>query len=89
MAQQALNGNISVEDITESMFQQYLLTAKYPDPDLILRTSGEMRLSNFLLWQSAYTELFFLDKTWPEMTKDDFLSILDHYAQGRHRRFGK
>jgi undecaprenyl diphosphate synthase len=58
-------------------------------PDIFLRTSGEMRLSNFLLWQMAYTELFFLNKNWPELTKDDFLNVLRSYAYCRQRRFGR
>jgi len=75
--------------ITEELFTQYLQTKQYPDPDLILRTSGEMRLSNFLLWQSAYSELFFVDKTWPEMEKNDFDTMIQHYSNNRHRRYGK
>jgi len=61
----------------------------FVDPDIILRTSGEMRLSNFLLWQSAYSELFFIDKTWPEITKDDLLKVIRSYSKGRKRRYGK
>ena len=59
------------------------------NPDLLIRTSGELRLSNFLLWQMAYAELFFVDKKWPELDKDDLLHVLRTYAIGRQRRFGK
>jgi undecaprenyl diphosphate synthase len=89
IVQEVLSGNLTLQDLTEARFHQELLTASCPDPDVIVRTSGEMRLSNFLLWQSAYSELFFIEKTWPEVEKQDFVQVLDHYAQGRHRRFGK
>ena len=59
------------------------------EPDVLIRTSGEVRLSNFLLWQLAYAELFFLDKKWPELEKQDLLEVLRSYARGRERRFGK
>ena len=59
------------------------------DPDVLIRTSGEVRMSNFLLWQMAYTELFFLSKTWPEITKGDLLNVIEEYATGRKRRFGQ
>ena len=66
-----------------------LLTKDSPDPDILVRTSGEMRISNYLLWQLAYAELFFLDKNWPELQKDDFLQVIRSFASGRSRRFGK
>ena len=66
-----------------------LSIANYTDPDILLRTSGEVRISNFLLWQMAYTELFFLSKTWPEITKNDLLTVIEEYATGRKRRFGQ
>jgi len=80
-------------DITERSFQEAMLVPAicpdYPDPDLLIRTSGEYRLSNFLLWELAYTELFFVDWHWPETRKDQFLGILRAYATNRKRRFGK
>jgi len=74
--------------ITKEEFSSYLWTAGIPDPDIIIRTSGEMRLSNFLPWQSAYSELFFPNIFWPDFTKEDFLQILKEFAE-RNRRFGK
>lgn len=71
-------------DVTER-----LLTKDSPDPDVLIRTSGEMRISNYLLWQLAYAELFFLNKNWPEFEKDDFLEVIRSYSIGRKRRFGK
>jgi undecaprenyl diphosphate synthase len=79
--------------VDEATFERHLATnsshAAANNVDLVIRTSGEMRLSNFLLWQVAYAELFFSDRTWPEFTKRDFIDILQNYAQGRQRRFGK
>jgi len=76
------------EKIDESYFKTQLTTGPYPDPELLIRTSGEHRISNFLLWELAYTELYFTDKMWPEFEKDDlYAAILDY--QGRERRFGK
>ncbi len=69
-------------------FDRYLVTADIPDPDLIVRTSGESRLSNYLLWQGAYSELFFVDTLWPDFRKDDFRKALESYAK-RDRRYGK
>lgn len=74
-------------DITEDLFASYLFTADIPDPDLILRTSGESRLSNFLLWQAAYAELIFIDTLWPDFDKKDFDRVIDIYIR-RERRFG-
>lgn len=74
--------NFNMED-----FSDYLVTKGIPDPDIIIRTSGEMRLSNYLLWQGAYSELFFVDKLWPDFGKDDFRAILKAYSN-RDRRFG-
>ncbi|QCE35544.1 di-trans,poly-cis-decaprenylcistransferase [Acetobacteraceae bacterium] len=87
MAQDLLSGKISQDEIKEELVQQYLQTKDIPDPDVIVRTSGEARLSNFLLWQAAYSELVFLDIFWPEFTKKDFEKVLVEYAS-RHRRFG-
>jgi tritrans,polycis-undecaprenyl-diphosphate synthase [geranylgeranyl-diphosphate specific] len=81
-------GDMSVEDIDEKMVSSYLYTADFPDPDLVLRTSGEERVSNFLLWQLAYSELYFTDVFWPGFRKVDFLRAIRTY-QARQRRFGK
>ena len=83
------NGVIKPSEITNSTFESKLLTGGCPDPDLIIRTSGEFRLSNFMLWQLAYSEMFFLDKQWPELTKGDLINVLKDYAKNRQRRFGK
>lgn len=79
-------GVLSVSDIDEAAVQNRLLAKT--DPDLVIRTSGEYRLSNFLLWQMAYSELFFVKKTWPEMRKEDLLEVIRAFAGGRDRRFG-
>lgn len=82
------SGNIRPEQIDDSLFASYLQTKNLPDPDLLIRTSGEMRISNFLLWQTAYTELYVTNILWPDFAEEDFLrAILDF--QGRERRFGK
>lgn len=75
------------EDITEQLFADYLDTSDLPDPELLIRTSGEMRISNFLMWQIAYAELYFTDKLWPEFTKEDLYEAIVNY-QSRERRFG-
>ncbi len=82
-----LRGEIKNEDIDESVISSYLNTAGIPDPELLIRTSGENRISNFLLWQIAYTEFYFTDKLWPEYTKEDFYKALIDF-QNRERRFG-
>jgi undecaprenyl diphosphate synthase len=74
--------------INEKKFSQYLYTAELPDPDLLIRTSGEMRISNFLLWQLAYSELWFTDVYWPDFSKVHLLEAVYDY-QKRKRRFGK
>ncbi|MEZ4194974.1 MAG: polyprenyl diphosphate synthase [Candidatus Paceibacterota bacterium] len=76
------------EPVTEKSFHQLLETREMPDPDLIIRTGGEQRLSNFLPWQSIYSELFFVDTYWPAFTKDEFQRILSEYAK-RERRLGR
>ncbi len=76
-----------VDGLTEEVFSSYLDTAGLPDPDLIIRTSGEQRISNFLLWQAAYAELYFTDTLWPDFEEKDLLAALIDY-QGRQRRFG-
>ncbi|RLF47095.1 MAG: di-trans,poly-cis-decaprenylcistransferase [Thermoplasmata archaeon] len=88
IAQDVKAGKISPSDIDERMVSTYLYTGDIPDPDLILRTSGEERISNFLLWQLAYSELYFTDIYWPEFRKIDFLRAIRSY-QKRQRRFGK
>lgn len=82
------HGRISPKRIDEELFSSYLYTKGIPDPDLLIRTSGEMRLSNFLLWQTSYTELYVTDVLWPDFSEDDFYkAILDY--QNRDRRFGE
>lgn len=76
------------EAVTEAVFAQHLTTREIPDPDLLIRTSGEYRLSNFLLWQCAYTEFYFVDKFWPDFEKDDLYLAIRNF-QRRERRFGK
>ena len=75
------------EEVTDELFARYLTTAGIPDPDLLIRTSGECRLSNFLLWQCAYTEFYFIDKFWPDFEKDDLYLAIRNFQQ-RERRFG-
>ncbi len=82
------NNQIKPDDIDEAMVADHLYTAGQPDPDLLIRTSGEMRISNFLLWQIAYSEIFVTDTLWPDFSKEEYLSILDAYRR-RDRRFGK
>ncbi len=80
-------GQLSPDDITEATVEQALYTAGLPDPDLIIRTSGEQRLSNFLLWQAAYAEFVFVDENWPDFDEASFIRVLQIYS-GRDRRFG-
>lgn len=88
LAQDVKNNKIKSGQIDEKLFHDYLYTDGLPDPDLLIRTSGEMRLSNFLLWQSAYTELYVTEVLWPDFSEKDFyLAICDY--QNRERRFGK
>ncbi|WP_140936691.1 isoprenyl transferase [Sphingobacterium lumbrici] len=88
IAGQVKDGRLNVEDISEDIFQQHLYTADLPDPDLMIRTSGEYRISNYLLWQMAYTELWFTSKMWPEFTRNDLFEAIVDFQQ-RERRFGK
>ena len=88
IAEDVQKGILSPKDITEEKFSKYLYTKDLPDPDLILRTSGEERISNFLLWQLAYSELYFSDVYWPAFQKKNFLKAIYTYQQ-RKRRFGK
>jgi undecaprenyl diphosphate synthase len=89
ISKDVMNGVISVDQIGEMHMQQKMLTYHCCDPDVIIRTSGEERLSNFLLWQSAYSELFFLKKQWPELQKEDLIEVIRGFAKGRERRYGK
>ena len=81
------NGEIDINEINKGTFNNYLYTSGMPDPDLLIRTSGEYRISNFLLWQMAYTELYFTNVLWPDFTKDDLFKAIASY-QKRERRFG-
>lgn len=81
-------GIINAEDIDEQLIRTHLTTADIPDPELIIRTSGEYRISNYLLWQSAYSEFYFTETLWPDFNRDAFVKALHEY-QGRERRFGK
>ncbi|WAA13574.1 isoprenyl transferase [Fervidibacillus halotolerans] len=83
----AKNGIINENDLTDELFSQYLMTKDFHDPDLLIRTSGEIRLSNFMLWQIAYTELWFTDVLWPDFNEQLFLDAIEQY-QKRSRRFG-
>ena len=87
IASQVKDGSLGVDDINEDIVANNLYTYYMPDPDLIIRPSGELRLSNFLLWQSAYSELWFADINWPDFTKNDFLKAIADY-QRRNRRYG-
>ena len=88
IATDAVNNKINPDNISQQTIQQYLTTKDYPDPELMIRTSGEYRISNFLLYQLAYTELYFTNTLWPDFRKDNlYNAILDY--QGRQRRFGK
>jgi undecaprenyl diphosphate synthase len=82
------NGIILPENISEEIFNKYLCTHNIPDPELLIRTSGEIRVSNFLLWQLVYTELYFTDTLWPDFGKEEFFTAILDY-QNRERRFGK
>jgi undecaprenyl diphosphate synthase len=87
MAEAAAHGELDPAQITPEFFGAHLSLQRIPDPDLVIRTGGEHRLSNFLLWQSAYAELVFLDTLWPDFSKNEFLNALTAYSQ-RERRFG-
>jgi undecaprenyl diphosphate synthase len=87
LAADAAAGKIAPGEITEEVFSSRLDTEGIPDPDLVIRTSGELRISNFLLWQSAYAEFAFTDVLWPDFGKAEFLQALEEYSR-RHRRFG-
>ena len=80
-------GTLADQDVTKDLFSRYLDTAGLPDPDLLIRTSGEYRISNFLLWQSAYTEFYYTDVLWPDFNRDELFRAITEY-QRRERRFG-
>ena len=88
MTQEVVDGNLSSDSINEDLISSYLSTANYPDPELLIRTSGENRVSNFLMWQLAYTELYFTKILWPDFKKKNFYRAIYDY-QKRERRFGK
>lgn len=88
IAVKIVSKELGPDDITEDLICAHLYTSGMPDPDLIIRTGGEYRLSNFLLWQAAYSEIFITDTLWPDFTRDEFIEILKNY-QNRERRFGK
>lgn len=87
MAKDVEDGKVKSEEITEEVFKGYLDTWELPDPDLLIRTSGEQRLSNFLLWQLAYTEFVFMEVLWPDFNRDELVRAIRQY-NGRERRFG-
>ena len=80
-------GKIKINNINEELFGKYLYTHGQNDPDLIIRTAGEKRMSNFLLWQSAYSELYFVEKSWPDFTKSDLINALENF-NSRKRKYG-
>ena len=88
IAKQVKEGKLNIEDITEDTISNNLYTAGLPDPDLLIRTSGELRTSNFLPWQITYSEFMFLDKYWPDFTTDDIDNAIEEFSK-RHRRVGK
>ena len=88
IAQQVQDGKMEIKDIDESRFASALATKDIPDPDLLIRTSGELRISNFLLWQIAYSELYFTECLWPDFSSEEFYKSIINY-QRRERRFGK
>ena len=88
IAEKVKKGELNPETINDDTINQHLTTFGTPDPELLIRTSGEIRISNFLLWQIAYTELYFTPKLWPDFTKEDFYEAIYNYQQ-RERRFGK
>jgi undecaprenyl diphosphate synthase len=88
LAMDIASGRVNEEEVNEESFSKYLKTSGIPDPELLIRTSGEMRISNFLLWQIAYTELYITQKLWPDFRKEDLYEAICAY-QTRDRRFGK
>ena len=90
IVEDVLRETLDPETIDENTIEERLLTHNCGgDPDVMIRTSGELRISNFLLWQLAYTEFFFVEKPWPAMEKNDLLEVIRNYAKGRSRRYGR
>lgn len=87
LTQDCMNQTVQPQEITEKLFSSYLDTAEVPDPDLLIRTSGELRLSNYLMWQLAYSEFYFVEKPWPAFNKEDLWIAIEKY-NGRERRYG-
>ena len=87
LAQDCVDQKVKPEDIDEKLYAAYLDTRELPDPDLLIRTSGELRLSNYLLWQLAYSEFYFTDVPWPDFTKEELIRAIEHF-NSRERRFG-
>ena len=87
LGREIANGKLKADDLTEMDIEAALDTHAFPDPDLLIRTSGEMRISNFLLWQMAYAELYFTETLWPDFSRDTLLQALEEYNR-RQRRFG-
>ena len=87
LTKDCVEGKIKIEDITEELFATYLDTYPLPEPDLLIRTSGEQRLSNFLLWQLAYTEFYFTETLWPDFDKEELVKAIQYYSK-RDRRYG-
>lgn len=88
IAEKCIRGEVTLDDISEELFSSHLYTAGLPDPDLVIRTGGESRLSNFLLWQASYAEIFITETKWPDFRKDSLVEAIRDY-QDRERRFGK
>jgi undecaprenyl diphosphate synthase len=88
MAEKCMTGQFSPEDFSEKLFTSHLYTAGLPDPDLLIRTGGESRLSNFLLWQASYAEIYITETMWPDFQGEDLIEAINDY-QSRERRFGK
>jgi undecaprenyl diphosphate synthase len=88
IAQKVKDGEMSVNDITDKTIDEHLCTNYMPNPDLMIRTGGEIRLSNYLLWQCAYSELYFCDTYWPDFKEEEFCKAIYNYQQ-KERRFGK
>lgn len=87
LAKDLMDNRIRIDEITEDKYSEYLDTRGIPDPDLLIRTSGEQRISNFLLWQLAYTEFYFTDTLWPDFSKDELVKAMEYY-NSRQRKFG-
>ena len=84
LSKDAADGKVKPEMINDKMFEKYLNTSEIPDPELLIRTSGEFRISNFLLWQIAYSELFFTEKLWPDFRKEDLFKAIGFLQKGKN-----